>query len=383
MVMTGDVIHDVARVRNRESVMNDEVWVIGATGRTGKAIATRLHTAGVPLVLVGRNGQRLAAVKDELGGAPRLLVGSLDAVLSGLADDHPAVVVNAVGPFAKTGPQVAQACPPGVHYVDVANELPAVEKILALDARATAAGQTLVTGAGFGVLATESVVLRLCAGQPRPARVRVDALASVAIEAGVVGAALAATIVEIVALGGRQVRGGRLVRSRAAGDYERLRTPDGEVLGTGSGANGELIAAWRASGADAVVAGSPAAPANPLVRALLPAVGPILALPGMGQLAARLVARIPLKAAQRPRPSSWGHARVQWSSGRVREGWLRTGDGMDFTAAVAAEVATRLRSGKGRPGAHTPGALFGFELAEAAGGEMQVIDEPAPTEKIG
>ncbi len=74
---------------------------------------------------------------------------------------------------------------------------------------------------------------------------------------------------------------------------------------------------------------------------------------------------------------------MQWSSGRVREGWLRTGDGMDFTAAVAAEVAIRLRSGKGRAGAHTPGALFGFELAEAAGGELQVIDEPAPTEKIG
>jgi short subunit dehydrogenase-like uncharacterized protein len=360
--------------------MNDEVWVIGATGRTGKAIASRLHTAGVPLVLVGRNGQRLAAVKDELGGAPRVLVGSLDEVLSRLAQQRPAVVVNAVGPFTRTGPEVARACPAGVHYVDVANELPAVEKILALDPQAAAAGQTLVTGAGFGVLATESVVLRLCAGQPRPTHVRVDALASVAIEAGVVGPALAATIVEIVALGGRQVQGGRLVKSRAAGSYQRWRTPNGEVLGTGSGANGELIAAWRASQADRVIAASPAAPANPVVRALLPAVGPIFALPGVGRLIARLVARIPLKASQRPRPSSWGHARVQWSSGQVREGWLRTGDGMDFTAAVAAEVAIRLRHGQGRPGAYTPGALFGFELAEAAGGELQVIDESIPAE---
>ncbi len=30
--------------------MNDEVWVIGATGPTGRAIATRLHTAGALLV---------------------------------------------------------------------------------------------------------------------------------------------------------------------------------------------------------------------------------------------------------------------------------------------------------------------------------------------
>ena len=362
---------------------NDEVWVLGATGRTGKAIATRLQAAGVPLVLVGRDRERLTAAASDLGGEPRLRVGELDAVLSGLAAAPPAVVVNAVGPFTATGPQVAQACPPGVHYVDVANELPAVEAILALDSRAASAGQTLVTGAGFGVLATESVVLRLCDGQPRPARVRVDALASVAIDKGKVGAALAATIVEIVALGGRQVRDGRLIRSRAAGDYERLRTPDGDELATGSGANGELIAAWRASQADAVVAGSPAVPANPVLRALLPAVGSVFTLPGVGRLTTRLVARIPLKQAARPRPSSWGHARVEWSSGLVREGWLRTGDGMDFTAAVAAEVAVRLRDGQGKAGAYTPGALFGFALAEAAGGELLVSEQATSTAKSG
>ncbi len=40
--------------------MNDEMWVIGATGRTGKAIATRLHAAHVPLVLLRRKRERLA-----------------------------------------------------------------------------------------------------------------------------------------------------------------------------------------------------------------------------------------------------------------------------------------------------------------------------------
>jgi hypothetical protein len=45
---------------------------------------------------------------------------------------------------------------------------------------------------------------------------------------------------------------------------------------------------------------------------------------------------------------------------------------MTFTAAVAEEVAQRLLKGEGRPGSHTPGALFGSELAEAAGGEFLV-----------
>ena len=83
-----------------------------------------------------------------------------------------------------------------------------------------------------------------------------------------------------------------------------------------------------------------------------------------------------------PRTSSWGHARVEWSDGTVREGWLRVGDGTDFTAAVAAEVTQRLLRGEGRPGAHTPGSLFGPELAEAIGGEF-VVDHDVSAAKKG
>ena len=72
------------------------------------------------------------------------------------------------------------------------------------------------------------------------------------------------------------------------------------------------------------------------------------------------------------RKSTWGHARVEWASGTVGEGWLRVGDAGDFTADVMAEVARRLLNGEGRPGAFTPGALFGFELAESLGGEFTV-----------
>lgn len=283
------------------------------------------------------------------------------------------MVVNTVGPFTTTAPQVTRACPAGVHYVDVSNELASVEELLQQDSEATAAGQVFVTGAGFGVLGTESVVLRLCAGRPAAAIVRVDALPSIALEASVVGPALAATIVAVVSCGGREVRQGRLVRSRTAAHYLRLTTPDGEVLGTGSGANGELIAAWRASGADSVIAASTAAPSSALLRSVVPAAEALFRVPGVDGLAVRAMARIPLRAQAMPRPSSWAHARAEWADGTTRAGWLRVGDGTDFTAAVTAEVTGRLLRGEGRPGSHTPGALFGPELAEAAGGEF-VLD---------
>lgn len=51
-------------------------------------------------------------------------------------------------------------------------------------------------------------------------------------------------------------------------------------------------------------------------------------------------------------------------------------------AGMGAEVAQRLLRGEGRPGSHTPGALFGPELAEAVGGEF-VIDQGFGPEKKG
>lgn len=211
---------------------------------------------------------------------------------------------------------------------------------------------------------------------------RVDALASVALEAGVIGSALAGTIVEIISSGGREVRHGRLVRSRFAAHPVQLTTPDHEVLSTASGNGGELIAAWRASNADSVVAASTAAPSSAIVRFLLPAVSAIFRIPGSSGFAVSMMARIRLRDRDMPRPSSWGHARVDWSSGTVREGWLRVGDGMGFTAAVAAEVTQRLLKGEGRPGSYTPGALFGPELSEAVGGKF-IIDRGVSAEVKG
>ena len=160
-----------------------------------------------------------------------------------------------------------------------------------------------------------------------------------------------------------------------------LSTPDGDVLATGSGPSGELIAAWRASDADTVIAASFLAATGAMVRFLLPAVSALLRIPGARRLAVSALAKVPLRAAERPRASSWGHARLWWSSGIVRDGWLRVGEGHEFTAAVAAEVTQRLLKGEGRPGSHTPGALLGSELAEAAGATITITQGIRPNPK--
>ncbi len=46
-------------------------------------------------------------------------------------------------------------------------------------------------------------------GRPTPHRVRVDAVGSVAVEAGLLGAAVAAGIVDVLTAGGRRYENGR------------------------------------------------------------------------------------------------------------------------------------------------------------------------------
>lgn len=367
IVMTRNVITS----SKAGSTMRNEILILGATGRSGQDVAARLHASGIPLVLAGRSRPGLEALVDRMGGGARILAQSWESQLSSLSTDPPGVVVNTVGPFASTSRAVALALPLGTHYVDIANEFSPVDDILALDDRAKASEQTLVTGAGFGVLATETIALWVCAGMPHPARLRVDAMPALALDGGRVGDALAGSIIEVLRFGGREVRSGTLVRSATASRPERLVTPDGDELTTGGGASGELLAAWRASGAAQVVAASTAAPSGALVRRVaLPVMNGAIRVPGVAGMLRRIVARVSLPTAPMSRPSSWAHARAEWADGSTRDGWLRVGDGSTFTADVMAETARRLLAGTQPPGAFTPGALFGHEYAELFGARI-------------
>ncbi len=351
--------------------MAGEIWVLGATGRVGREAVKRLRQAGAEVVVTGRDRGRLTQVSPDA----RAVTGSLDEICARLTAEAPAVVINTVGPFAVTVPRIARACPPGTHYADVANELTSFELLHAMDREVSATGRTLVTGAGFGVLGTESILLHLLAAEEKPSRVRVDAVASVAVEPGALGEALAATIVHGLLEGGHEVRRGKLVRAQTGGAAERLTTPDGDAVTTARLGGGDLYAAWKASGAPSVIGASALAPANPAVRAAMPAITGLLRLPGLADFATRRLARVTTTTArERPRASSWGRARAEWPSGRVREGWLRTGEGMTFTADAVTEVALRLAKGEGRPGAFTPARLFGPEVALSAGAEFVIKD---------
>jgi short subunit dehydrogenase-like uncharacterized protein len=353
-----------------------EVWILGATGRIGRTLAPRIaaRTELVP-VLAGRDPARLAEVRAGLDRADLDRAGRTIVAASptAMAEEirrrrRPAIVVNLLGSYADTAATIARACMPGGDYIDLAADFAATPALLELNEEAAKAGSSLITGAGFGVLATEAVVIALCAGRSAPARVRADALASVAMGAGVMGTAFAASTVDVLAAGGRAYRDGKLTRIPLGSNVQRLALPDGTTVKSAAVPSSELFAARSASGAPSVLVTSALAPTSPVARAILPAAGALLSVPAVRRFAVSRLASMRTKAAPRPRPHSWGHAVIDWPDGTRREGWLRADDAMDYTADAVTAAVIRLAGGDRPVGAWTPAAAFGPELATAAGG---------------
>ena len=351
---------------------NDEVWILGAAGRVGSRLARLLVDRGVAsVVLLGRSKPSLVDLRNDLGVTVRMIeVDGLDAIVNAVRTQRPHVVVNLLGSFAETSPAIAAACMPGGRYVDLASDLTAIAAIHALHIEAIDKGSTLITGAGFGVLATEAPLVGLCRNRPTPTRVRVAALGSFASEEGVMGDAFARTSVDVLVTGGRRYRGGRLEPTRLGSDVRQHELPDGTNVTSAAVPSGELFAAHTVSGAPDVDFTSALAPTAPFVRTALPVLSWLLRYPAMRRLMIRQMSASKTKEAPRPRPHSWGYAVAEWADGTRREAWLRAEDSMDFTAESAAAVVMTLRRDEVKTGACTPAAAFGPQIAVNAGAKL-------------
>ncbi len=286
-----------------------EIWVLGATGRGGRGIAKELVVAGADVVLVGRDPDRVEALAGSLtptgsGGVRTLVASGRSKVVELITREAPSVVVNTIGPFTETSLPIARAClAVGSHYVDLANELGPVRNLLGLHEAARTAEVTMVTGAGFGVLATEALVVALRADRMPAVRARVAAMP--AVEA--LGPAVLASSVDAIATGGWRYRDGHLVRTRLGSDVERFPLPDGRAVNAIGVPTGEVEAAQRASGAGDVIAYCSEVPSGRIIRALLPAVSAILSRERIRIGLQRLISRLRLTPPATSGDSSWAY----------------------------------------------------------------------------
>ena len=99
------------------------IAVYGASGHTGRFVVHELRRRGVPLVLSGRDGQRLAALASSLGGVEVRAAAIDDPHALRRAFAGAGAVINCAGPFLDTAEAVcAAALDAGAHYLDVTAE---------------------------------------------------------------------------------------------------------------------------------------------------------------------------------------------------------------------------------------------------------------------
>jgi Family of unknown function (DUF5938)/Saccharopine dehydrogenase NADP binding domain len=104
------------------------VVVYGASGYTGRLVCEYLREYNIPFIAAGRSAEKIhAAMKSNVAGIETASyevvevahsVDALTKLFSGAS-----VVLNTVGPFAKFGPEVVQACLAAkCHYTDTTGE---------------------------------------------------------------------------------------------------------------------------------------------------------------------------------------------------------------------------------------------------------------------
>jgi len=322
------------------ATLRNDVLLLGAAGNSGRLIAAELASRGLSVRLAGRRRGPLEDLARALAtdGATTDVrtVDVSDAASLAEAITGVGVVLSTIGPFARQAGPVIDAClAAGVSYVDIANEWAAVRGLLDRDEQARAHAVTLVTGAGFGPAATETLVLRLVGQMGAvPDLVRVAAAAAVTRHSDGVRQTIQESLSQGVAI---TYRDDQVVRE-PLGSGAAILTFGGAQRQMLPGPVGDLEAARLASGAANVVAyvADPAAPSS-----------------GTG---------------------SYTWAEAVGPDGYTSTAELCAGEGVRATAAIAAETARRVLAGT-KSGAWTPGQLFGAALVTDATGAQVTVNE--------
>jgi short subunit dehydrogenase-like uncharacterized protein len=134
--------------------MAGRIVLFGATGYTGELTARELAGMGERPVLAARDGARVSALADELGGLEWAVadvsgVGGTASVRALV--ERGDVLVSCVGPFQRWGaPAVEAAIDAGAHYLDSTGETPFIRRVFEhWGPRAAAADCVLLTAMGY------------------------------------------------------------------------------------------------------------------------------------------------------------------------------------------------------------------------------------------
>ena len=156
-----------------------DIVLFGATGFTGRLVAEYLANhapADVRIALAGRNTQKLESIRaglpERAKSWPLVVADSADATSLARLAEQSKVVCTTVGPYAKYGLPLVEACAKeGTHYCDLTGEPQFMrESIDRHHETAKASGARIVHTCGFDSIPSDLGVLMLFEALGRLAR---------------------------------------------------------------------------------------------------------------------------------------------------------------------------------------------------------------------
>ncbi len=346
------------------------VLIYGCYGYTGRLIVDWGREQGLPMLLSGRNSEKVAAMAKEfdLPGKACSLDDSeaLEALLSEVA-----VVVHCAGPFFRTYKAMAKAClSQGVHYLDITGEIIVFEGLAAMDAEAKEKGVMLLPGVGFDVVPTDCMGAHLKQLLPDAEELEL-AFRSVG---GGLSHGTASTVIAGLGAGSLLRRNGVIVQVPAGKQTVQADFGRGPVEAVGI-PWGDVSTAFHTTGIRNVTTYTVVPPRVARFMRLSNRLGRLLQHPAVQRFLQRRVDKAPAgptaEARERGRSLVWG--RVRNLKGEVKCARLTTVNGYTLTALGAVHTAQQVLAGKATPGFQTPAGWLGPGLLQELDPEASFV----------
>lgn len=144
------------------------IGIIGATGFTGKLIASELKKRKAEFFLAGRNEQSLRSLSDNLGGVPFRIIDVQDRSTFNALDGCK-IIINCAGPFTDFGEAIVQeAILRKANYLDTTGEQGFIKLVYdKYHEQAKAAGIVLVPACAYEYAIGDAMGTQLCSDFPQ------------------------------------------------------------------------------------------------------------------------------------------------------------------------------------------------------------------------
>jgi short subunit dehydrogenase-like uncharacterized protein len=331
--------------------MRKYTWMIyGATGYTGQLIVREAIRLGEKPLLAGRSSEKLSLLAKETGlDWVAFDLNNTKALLEQLANTE--LLLQCAGPFTNFAPKIIEAClKAGTHYTDLANEIPVFEYIQRMDGEAKKNNVALVSGIGFGVIASNCLLKLVHEKLPRATKAEVG----LHIESAHTSLAAKETGLTFIRFGGRIRKNGKLIKYRLGSGRRVI-----EFAGIKRMASplplGDLEAAWMATGIKDIRAYSTAIKGGLPIQIVLDLLKRLLRFPFIQKALLKSKGNVPIL----PKSQAW--AMVSNEMGKSVETSLETGDGYEFTARAASLAVSSILNNN-YSGALAPSSVLGSDF---------------------